>query len=53
MLTVKCDYESYSATSSIGATEKNDTLKFKEMLSFLIGLTNSRKARLLCCKRDL
>ena len=43
MLTVKCDYESYSATNSTGATEKNDTLKFKEMLSFLIGLQTPAK----------
>ena len=42
----------YSATNSTGATEKTDTLKFKEMFSFLIGLQTT-KARLLCCKRDL
>ena len=43
---------SYSATNSTGATDKTNTLKFKEMFSFFIGL-QTPKARLLCFKRDL
>ena len=35
-----------------GPPKKTDTLKFKEMLSFFLGLQTT-KARLLCCKRDL
>ena len=35
-----------------GPPKKPDTLKFKEMFSFLIGL-QATKARLLCCKCDL
>ena len=37
----------YRATNATGATEKTDTLKFKDMFSFLIGLQTT-KARLLC-----
>ena len=43
---------SYSATNSTGATDKTETLKFKEMFLFFIGLQTT-KARLHCCKRDL
>ena len=35
-----------------GHRKKTDTLKFKEMFSFLIGLQTT-KASLLCCKRNL
>ena len=42
----------YSVTNLTGTTEKTDTLKFKEMFLFLIGLQTT-KAGLLCRKRDL
>ena len=49
---IKSNSITYSATNSTRATEKRDTLKFKEMFSFLIGLQIT-KARLLSCKHDL
>ena len=46
------DVSTYSATNSTWAAEKTNTLKFKEIFSFLIGL-QATKARLHCCKHAL